>query len=246
MINMTNDFKIEDYKKLMGCMRILTDYMPEIIFKNYYDENKYLYSLYFEAFNSIRGFCVLLGTGALIPQACTILRTAIERISTTHVIEMHPDLLDNYIKHQQIRYEVRNLENKDKKIRIDAEFKDNKYYSSKKYNDFLEYGWLGSLSNKYNFDELIRCSKIQNDDTLVEWKNEFNQWTHSSVVYANLFNKEDCYNSLKYAHVLIDIAAELLDYLCVDFYKRTGFGFVIDGYDYFSMFRDLYENVIEN
>lgn len=91
------NLKIEEYRLLLEQMDILCSKMPEIIFLRYFDSNKYLYSLYNEAFNSIKGFCVLLGNGALISQACTILRMAIERTATIRVLITNKNLITDYV-----------------------------------------------------------------------------------------------------------------------------------------------------
>ena len=51
---MEQDLKIEEYKDLFGSITSLSDRMPEIIMLNYFDSNKFWYSLYHEAFNSIK------------------------------------------------------------------------------------------------------------------------------------------------------------------------------------------------
>jgi len=40
------ELKIEEYRQLLQQMHSLCEEMPEIIFTRYFDENKYLYSLY--------------------------------------------------------------------------------------------------------------------------------------------------------------------------------------------------------
>lgn len=203
-------------------MHSICDQMPEIIFRNYFDSGKYLFSLYFEAFNSIKGFCVLLGNGGLISQACVILRMALERTATIRVLETHKELLESYIDHRRFRFEIRN--GKDKAALIKAYFKNECDFKKVKPQEFLEYGWFKTLSEVYSFDSLIKLSKIQEkDDSIKNWKNELNQWTHGAMEFTNLCSKED--NAVLYGHSLILLAAKLLDNLMVDFHNNHGFDF---------------------
>lgn len=50
------ELKIESYKNLLLKMHQLTDEMDEVILTRYFHSSKYLYSLYFEVFRSIKGF----------------------------------------------------------------------------------------------------------------------------------------------------------------------------------------------
>ena len=106
---MSADLKIEEYRTLLESMHSLCNEMPEVILSNYFDVNKYLYSLYFEAFNSIKGICILLGNGGLITQTASILRMAIEQTATIRVLEDHKELQDSYKEHRRLRHEVMDL-----------------------------------------------------------------------------------------------------------------------------------------
>jgi hypothetical protein len=219
--------QIEEYRQLLQHMHSLCEEMPEIIFTKYFDSNKYLYSLYNEAFNSIKGFCVLLGNGALIPQACVVLRMALEHTATIRVLELHKELQDDYIEHHKFRFQIRNEENRTELIK---EHYDGKF-NPKKENPlkFLEYGWLKSLNEDYGFNLLIELSKIQEQDNAIQnWKEEFNYWTHGIIQFTNLTS--DINAPIIYSHTLISLAAKLLDILVYEFNNENKFDFVIGFY----------------
>lgn len=142
--------KIEEYRLLHERMDILCSKMPEIIFLRYFDSDKHLYSLYNEAFNSIKGFCVLLGNGALISQACTILRMAIERTATIRVLARHKNLMIDYVEHRKFRFEIKDEENKVELIKKHYDGKIN--IKNENPMKFLEYGWLKPLTEKYGLE----------------------------------------------------------------------------------------------
>lgn len=233
------ELKIEEYRQLLQQMHSLCEEMPEIIFTRYFDENKYLYSLYNEAFNSIKGFCVLLGNSGLIPQACVVLRMALEHTATIRVLEMHKELQDDYVEHHKYRFEIRNKENRIELIKEHYKGKFNP--KNKKPLDFLEYGWLKPLDDDYGLNSLIKLSKIQEHDNAIQtWKDEFNHWTHGIMEFANLAS--DVNAPIIYGHTLISIAAKLLDILVCEFHNENKFNFLIDGIDYRELFINSYKS----
>ncbi len=234
------ELQIEKFKLLLEYMIELCDEMPDIIFTKYFDKNKYLYSLYYESFNSIKSFCLLLGNGLLISQACVILRMAIEQIATIKILEMHKELLDDYIEHQKFRFEIRNNDDKNKLIRkhYNGKFNPNKENPL----NFLDYGWLKSLDEGYGIYSLIKLSKIQEDDAIQSWKKELNLWTHGVICFINLAS--DINNAIVYSHSLILIAAKLLDILICEFHNENKFDFIINGINYRDKFINAYKNTI--
>ena len=181
------ELQIEKYRRLLESMDALCDKVPETIYLNYFDSNKHLYALYVEAFNSIKGFCVLLENGTLISQACTVLRMAIENTATICVLEMHKELFPEYIDHQRFRFDIRNEDNDKKKELIKKHFQGKCDFKKDNPFNFLEYGWFKSLDENYGLDSLIELSKIQEqDDAIKNWKNVLNQWTHGIIKEPNL------------------------------------------------------------
>ena len=236
------ELQIGEYRQLLESMDALCDKVPETIYLNYFDSNKYLYSLYVEAFDSIKGFCVLLENGTLISQACTVLRMAIENTATICVLEMHKELLPKYIDHQRFRFENRNEDNEKKKELIKKHFQGKCDFKKDNPFNFLEYGWFKSLDENYGLDSLIELSKIQEqDDAIKNWKNVLNQWTHGIIKEPNLLIDIDA--GILYTHRLILIAAKLLDILVVYFHNENGFNFVFEGLDYRKTFLDAYKEV---
>lgn len=236
---MDQDLKIEEYKDLLESITSLCDKMPEIIMLNYFDSNQYLYSLYHEAFNSIKGVCVLFGNGGLIPQAAAILRMAIEQTAKIRVLEDHKELQDSYKEHRKLRYELKDLDSSEKRKKVIEHFKDKMNDSdNKKALEYLEYGWLKPLNKEYGLNTLIDLSKIQDDNVIKNWKNELNHFVHGTLEFTNFASTID--GPIIYAHVLISISAKLLDILICDFHNENKFSFVIDNIDYRKKFLDAY------
>lgn len=235
------NLKIEEYRLLLEQMGILCSKMPEIIFLRYFDSNKYLYSLYNEAFNSIKGFCVLLGNGALISQACTILRMAIERTATIRVLITNKNLITDYVEHCNFRFKIKDEENKAQLIKKHYNGKIN--IKNENPMKFLEYGWLKPLTEQYGLDALIELSKIQEqNDAIKNWKNQLNQWTHGIIEFTNIAFYLN--GPLIYSQTLIEMAAKLLDILICDFHNENRFNFKFDGVDYRELFLNAYKKII--
>ena len=241
---MGQNLKIDEYNRLLAIMDDLCDLMPKVIFHEFFDSNKYLYSLYFEAFNSIKGFCVLLGNGCLIPQAAAILRMAIEQIATIRVLEMHKDIQNEYIEHKKIRFQLKDLDSKQKQERIKEHFLNKMDNNDKKHAiDYLEYGWLKSISKKYGLYELIELSKMQEDNAIQNWKKHLNSFVHGNIEFANINLDIDA--PITYSHLLIDVAAKLFDILMVEFHKENNFDFIFDGINFRELFINAYKGTFE-
>ena len=240
---MEENLKIEEYKILLEKMDSLCNKMPDIIFQNYFDNNKYLYSLYHEAFNSIKGFCVLMGNGALISQSTAVLRMAIEQTATIRILEEHKELQEKYIEHQKLRFNI-----KDKSYLEQIEFVKTNFknimddYDKNNALKYLEYGWFKSINGKYGFNTLIDLSKIQEqDDAIIQWKSQLNKFIHGVLEFANISFSADAL--IIYAHNLIEIAAKLLDIIIVEFHNENKFNFVIDNVNYREAFLDAYKSI---
>lgn len=239
---MEEDLKIEEYKILLKKIDGLCSKMPDIILQNYFDSNKYLYSLYLEAFNSIKGVCILLENGGLIPQATAILRMAIEQTATIRVLEEHKNLQKDYIEHKKLRFDIRDKGYIEQTKLVTEHFKDKMDDNDmKKAIEYLEYGWIKSINGKYSFNVLIELSQIQEDKALQKWKSQLNHFIHGTLEFANLVSSVDV--PIIYAHDLIQIVAKLLDILVVEFHNENKFDFIIDNIDYRRAFLDAYTNI---
>lgn len=236
---MDEGLRIEEYKKLLLSMDELTSHIQNVIFLNYFDSNKFLYSLYVESFNSIKGFCVLIGNGFLISQACSLLRMAIESTSIIRILEKYPQLLDEYIEHSKFRFSIK--DEKQQRDKIIEHYSDKIILDRRRALDYLDYGWISEVSKDYGFHSLIRLAGFDEEpDKLLPWIDTLNMWVHGTLVSINVLNGD---NAIIYAHVLVDMAAKLLDILCCEFHNENKFDFKIDGVDYFSNFRKAYIDV---
>lgn len=229
------ELKIESYNNLLLKMHQLTDGMDEVILTRYFDSSKYLYSLYFEVFRSIKGFCILIGSG-LISQAISILRMALESASSVRVLEQFPNLLEEYTEHSKFRFSIK-CEKKQRSL-IVKHYKDVINLTERQALDYLDYGWIRSISNKndFGFHSLIKTAGF---DDIYEWVDTFNMWVHGTVVQINILGN-DGDDAINYSHAIIDIAAKILDYVCCDFHNHTKFDFIKDDCDMFTEFREAY------
>ena len=229
------ELKIESYKNLLSKMHQLTDEMDEVILTRYFDSSKYLYSLYFEVFRSIKGFCILIGNG-LISQAISILRMALESASSVRVLEQFPNLLEEYTEHSKFRFSIKG-EKKQRSL-IVKHYKDVINLTERQALDYLDYGWIRSISNKndFGFHSLIKTAGF---DDIYEWVDTFNMWVHGTVVQINV-SGNDGDDAINYSHAIIDIAAKILDYVCCDFHNHTKFDFIKDDCNMFTEFREAY------
>ena len=230
--------KIEEYQYLLGSMDELTEKMPEVVC-DYFDSNKYLFSVYFEAFNSIRSFCVLLGNGVNITQSCAVLRMAIEETAIIRILEKYPQLIDSYVEHFKFRFSIMHEKNQRDKI---IEHYENKIDKRSRALDYLDYGWIEEVSKDYGFHSLVKIAGMDDEEyKIYPWIDTLNMWIHGTLHFSNLASGNDLDGPTKYAHALIDIAATLLDMICCEFHNDTKFDFIIDGYDYYHSFRGYFE-----
>ena len=238
---MDNDIK---YKKLLDSLYELTNNMTLVIFKDYFDENRYLFSLYNEAFNSIKGFSLLLNNGLLIPQACAILRMALERTATIIVLENDKELLNEYIEHQKFRFSLRDKVHNERSILIKEQYGKKCNYNNKPII-YLDYGWLDVDAKNVGINALLEKA-FNSDETknLVLWNNEFNLWVHGTFHLTNIIGEND--ELIKYTNELIEIVAKLLDIICCLFHNKTGFNFIINDIDYHDLFIKAYKEIQEN
>ena len=225
-----------EFRDLLDCMHKICSNVPDEIFKHF-DSNKYLFSLYFEAFNSIRGTCILLEDGVLVPQACAILRMAIERTATIRVLSQHKELMSEYTEHQRFRFEIWDKKTKEKQKLAKQHFGEK--YGTK---DFIEYGWLKTISETYGLDKLIELANFQEDDAFKNWKNVLNQWVHGSVCMTNILSSNESFS--RYINELIMISAKLLDNLICDFYEETQFTFSFNDANNYEKFKEKYRKAV--
>ena len=236
--------RIEDYKLLLKNMYDISSKMSDVILVNYFDDNRYLYDLYNEAFRSIKGFCTLINDGALISQATAVLRMGLEQTAIIRVLESNKNLLDEYIEHAKARLELNAKEHKEKNELIRKRFTD-KIGKTDNPIAFLEYGWLKAITNEYSFDSLIKAANIQkNSDIVLSWKNTLNQFVHGNIKLTNLASTED--GILEFGQETIRLAATLMDTLICDFHNENGFDFVLDKKNYQKTFRLIFEKIIKS
>ncbi len=233
---MPEDLSNEEYNKLLSNMYDLSAKMPEVIYFNYFDSNKYLYDVYLDAFNSLRGFCVLIRE-VLLSQASALLRMAMEKIATIRMLTMHPELMDEYIEHRKFRFELVKSNSKKKNDLIKEHYKDKTDFKKIQPTNYLEYGWLQPIcDNECGLDSLIEKANIHPEPSFMkEWKDLLNVWVHGAVTFSNLV-AGGVDKPLRYSNDLIIIAANLIGYLICDFHVTTNFNFVLGGIDYSKEF----------
>ncbi len=230
------------YKKLLATMDDLTEQIPYVIFEKYFKNNCYLYSVYYEAFSSIRAFCILLGNNALIAQSCMSLRMAIENTAIIKVLEMYPLLMDEFIEHCEFRFELK-TERKFKE-KIIEHYKEKIKLKNNNALNFLEYGWLRSIRKDYGYRALLQTAGFDKQPSkFLPWIDWLNLWVHGAIKGPNIIlNVED---GIRYVQVLIDIAAQLLEILCCNFHNTTKSTFIVNNINYYEKFYNVYKSIIK-
>lgn len=233
------DLKIEQYRSLLKSIDDIAFRMPDLIYLNYFDTSKYLYSAYSEAFKLLESFCEVIKICG-IGQSASLLRMAIEFASIAEVLNKYPEVNETYIDHYNFRYSISNLRSSEQRDKICEKYKHLNIKSRDALN-FIDYGWLSSLTNDKNCGqhELVRLAGFED---IIPWIDKLNSFIHGTYVFANLADPEGV-NSIKMSHFLIDIAAKLLDHLCVSFHNKTNFDFVFDGEKKFDLFRMYYKSI---
>lgn len=207
------------YFKLLELIKNISRELQQEFFldnnnKEYNIPNSF-FVLTFEVSKGIELFCAAIEFQAF-SQAASLLRQLLEQIAVIRVLEKYPNCREEY-KHfcnlrlgvyqedKNTKNELNNLYNQlnDKKLKRGKE-------------NFLELGWLMSISNDYGIEILFQLSDI-ND--LTKWRKFLNNFVHSNIFAIQLIDIES------YVEDFIYISAIICDILMCSYHNITGYCF---------------------
>lgn len=170
----------ELYLKTLKAAQKISDYGPAIINELQVREKKRLYSLIVEAFRSFSAFSRLIQMHFLV-QSSAVLRLLVEETSKIIILVEHPELYDDFVKHCQVREEVMDMTQKERKLKVMERFE----LSKNQYDNalaFLDYGWIKSISKegKYGYHEMLKVAHVEGS-TILRWIDNLDQFIHQNV-----------------------------------------------------------------
>lgn len=225
-------------KELLKSINVISNNMRDVILHDYYDylgvDNKYLLSMFCDAYDGFNVFCFALREAA-VSQAGLLLRQLLEQTAICYILVSHEELRTKYVEHYKLRIELANL-NKAKQIKEIS----NRYGVPNNPNalSFMDYGWLGFENhNNCNEDGMLEYAGLGD---VIPWRKKYlDKLAHTSFLTTSLMGEE---GDFPIVNNFIEIAGKLFDYLCVAFHNLTKFNFVFGGVDLFNdLFRMLYQ-----
>ena len=234
---MNENYNIERRRDLLESIANISGNMRDIIYQKFYDEvdkkHRRILHLFDDSFMSAFMVCECLRNGA-IAQSAVILRLLLESESIIHILSEHPEVLDEFMKHFDIRLEVSKNPKKERDT-LKNYFPD----VESKILSYMDYGWINSLTdNDPSEKEMI---KVANFNDIIAWKDQYlDKLSHQAYLSVNMIGENYDFPIITN---FVKILGKLFDYMCCDFHKLTGFDFVIDGKDMFQgWFRPVYDD----
>ena len=231
----------KEYRDLLQVMDDISYKMPEIIYLKYWDKfgnkHKHLFSLYSESFKSTFSICRLLSDGCVC-QSAVVLRLLLESVSIICILSDHPELIERFAKHNNIRLEVAMMDKKEELETLKKYFpnvKDGRYLA------YMDYGWFEPLTtNRITEKEMIAVAGLSD---LISWKEKFfDKIAHQSFTTEVMIGQKD--GEIPFVGDEILILCKLFDHLCVHFHNLTKYDFVNNGIDDFNdRFRKIYKDL---
>ena len=170
----------ELYLKTLKAAQKISDYGPALINELQVKEKKRLYSLIVEAFRSFSAFSRLIQMHYLV-QSSAVLRLLIEETAKIIILVEHPELFDNFSIHCQVREEVMDMTQKERKLRVIKKFglSKNQYDNALAY---LDYGWIKPISKegKYGYHEMLKVAHVEGS-TILRWIDNLDQFIHQNI-----------------------------------------------------------------
>ena len=143
-------------------------------------ERKRIFSLLVEAFRSFSAFSRLLRMHFYV-QSCPVLRLFVEQVSKFLLLVRNKDLYDVYVHHLQVREQILEMSQKERKKTVINEFglSENQYSSAL---SFLDYGWARSLNKegKYGYHEMLKLA-WEDNETILKWIDKLDQFIHQNL-----------------------------------------------------------------
>lgn len=231
------------YIPLLICMSDISQRMNEEIYLHEFDhlgpQNKYILSLFDEAFRSIDLFCDGMSMGILI-QNGMILRLLIEQASIIKCLCREPKLLPAFIHHHKFRKSIYMLSKSKQIAAIKKEFNLGK--DEKAPFQFLDYGWLGDEAIKAKNKEDYLISRAGYRDCLAWKKMYLDKFAHQSFTFVDFVDDE---RREELQRAFMEISCKMFDEICCLFHSLTGFEFVWDGISKFQdYFRPAYADFV--
>ena len=214
----------EQYLKVLEIAQEISDYGPAIVDNLRVAEKKRLYSLIVESFRSFSAFSRLIRTHFLV-QSSAVLRLFVEEISKVVILVEHPELYDAFVKHCQVREEVIDMTQKQRKLRVMEIFglSKNQYDNALAY---LDYGWIKPISKegKYGYHEMLKLACVEGSSVL-KWIDNLDQFIHQNIDSHSL--TPEGFGLFELDNIYFGCIA--FEKLFVAFHNLTGKEFVIKG-----------------
>lgn len=202
-------------------------------------ENKkynYLFALVNEVYKGIELCCLAIDIQAYA-QIGTLLRQLFEQVSTVKILCKSEQNIASYASFAKAKQSY--VENKGDDTELKALYNSSKIAKPKKikFLDYYSLGWLENIGiETISYDKLLELAEIPD---MTNWRAFCNNFVHTNITYMQ-FSKEGMINTNK---EFIYILAALLDIVSCSYNNLTGFSFVFNGIDFYSIFRNDYAEI---
>ena len=223
-----NDERRKQYILLNDMMSIIVDStrnIADVVFNEYvnhkeHENQKQIYNLFAEGFISLSSFCKLMFDKSW-SQAATLLRAAIEEVSSLYVISNISESREVFINlhNEHAKFILMSDSEKDEYLKI------NKIPRNKK-NDYFDYSWIKEFTEDktYGRDQLLKLANL--DEFLIDIKETLNSFAHGSLSIFQFSNVSEKWELMsRYGKRLVLIACKLFDFLCCSFKEYIGDSF---------------------
>lgn len=212
---------INSLDELLNIMYKATKNSTNYVFAAYSSDgrNRYkpIYNLFGESFIGVRSFSLLMMNQGW-SQAAAVLRTLLEQVSSLFVISFYPEVIDEYLRFDTLRRNYYHLESKeDKKAFLKQH---NLNSNNKAINDFLDYGWIRSLTvdGVYGRDQLLTIAQLS--EFIPDIKGIFNKFIHGQMTIFDFHSKKYGWTLMsRYGKRMVLICAKLFDFLVCSYAK---------------------------
>lgn len=217
------DNKVERINEILGIVcRATNPDCANHIFAYYIkhnENNKCIYNLFADSFLSIHSYSVLMFDRCW-SQAGSILRTAIEQISTLFVLVNNKQAMADYLALESIRREYYQIEDKSKcELFVKTHNLPKDEYNRKAY---LDYSWIKSVTNKttFSYKDIVKEAKLS--EVLDDVNVILNKFVHGKLSIFDFAGPDGSWDVMKkYGRRANMICAQLFDFLCCSYKKFT-------------------------
>ena len=205
---------------------------------------KPIFNMFADTFITLHSYCLLMQNFAW-SQAGTLLRIAIEQVSTLFVLTWNKESVDEFLRIDSLKKRFYSLEG-DKEAQKQFIKENNIPLFHGKPTKYFDYGWVSIISpdHIYSRDHIIKASRLEeflNDVDVV-----FNKFSHGKLTIFDFAGSDGSWKVMKdYGARANMTCGKLFDFLCCSYDKwvsRDDFDKMTEGL--FEEFKMIYSSLL--